>query len=61
MAGFVGQPVSAFAAHVTSKGNCPSMPQTGKLVGKAEPVAGWVSFLTIPSKKNSQTPAYVIK
>lgn len=57
MSGFVGQSVSAFAAHVTSKGNCPSMPKSGKV----EPVAGWVSFLTLPSKKNGQTSAFVIK
>jgi len=61
MSAFIGQPVSAFAAHVASKGNCPSMPKTGKLAGKPEPVAGWVTFLTVASKKNSQTPAFVIK
>lgn len=61
MSGFVGQPVSAFVAHVTSKGNCPSMPKTGKLASKPEPVTGWVSFLTLASKKNGGTPAFVIK
>ena len=59
MAGFIGKPVSAFVAHATA--NPPSMPKTGKLAGKAEPVAGWVSFLTKPSGKNGQTPAYIIK
>ena len=47
MAGFIGKPVSAFVAHVTAKGNCPSMPTSGKNTGKPEPVAGWVSFLKI--------------
>jgi len=61
MSGFVGKPVSAFAAHVAAKGNCPSMPKSGKLAGKPEPVAGWVTFLTVPSPKNGQTPAFVIK
>jgi len=59
MQGFVGKPVSAFVAHVTA--NPPSMPAKGKLAGKPEPVAGWVSFLTQPSTKNGQTPAYIIK
>ena len=61
MAGFTGQPVSAFVKHVTAKGNCPSMPTKGKLAGKPEPVAGWVSFLTLPSTKNGQTPAFIVK
>lgn len=59
MQGFVGKPVSAFVAHVTT--NTPTMPAKGKLAGKPEPVAGWVSFLTQPSTKNGQTPAYIIK
>ena len=59
MQGFIGKPVSAFVAHVAT--NPPSMPKTGKLAGKAEPVAGWVSFLTKPGQKNGGTPAYIIK
>jgi len=59
MAGFVGKPVSDFVAHATK--TPPSMPTKGKFVGKPEPVAGWVSFLTLPSSKNGQTPAFVIK
>ena len=59
MAQFVGKPVAAFTAHVTA--NPPSMPTKGKLAGKPEPVAGWVSFLTQPSSKNAQTPAYIVK
>ena len=59
MQGFIGKPVSAFVAHV--KASPPSMPSTGKLAGKPEPVAGWVSFLTKPSVKNGGTPAYIIK
>jgi len=61
MAGFIGKPVSAFVAHVTQPGNVPSMPAKGKLAGKPEPVAGWVSFLTLPSTKNGQTPAFILK
>lgn len=59
MAGFIGKPVAAFVAHATA--NPPSMPNKGKLANKPEPVAGWVSFLTQPSTKNGQTPAYIIK
>jgi hypothetical protein len=59
MASFVGKPVAAFAAHVTA--NAPSMPTKGKLAGKPEPVAGWVSFLTQASTKNGQTPAFILK
>lgn len=57
---FVGKPVTAFVAHIKATGN-PTMPAKGKLAGKPEPVAGWVSFLTQPSTKNGQTPAYIIK
>lgn len=56
---FVGKPVAAFVASATAKP--PSMPKAGKLAGKPEPVAGWVSFLTKASAKNGQTPAYIIK
>lgn len=56
---FIGKPVAAFVSHATA--NTPTMPKTGKLAGKPEPVAGWVSFLTKPSGKNAQTPAYIIK
>jgi len=59
MHGFVGQPVSAFVAHVTA--NPPSMPTKGKLAGKPEPVAGWVTFLTQASGKNGNTPAFIVK
>jgi hypothetical protein len=59
MAGFVGKPVSAFVTHATA--NPPSMPTKGKLAGKPEPVAGWVTFLTVASGKNGQTPAYIVK
>ncbi len=37
------------------------MPTKGKLAGKPEPVAGWVSFLTQASTKNGQTPAFILK
>ena len=60
MAPFVGKPVTAFTASIAANGH-PTMPKTGKLQGKPEPVAGWVSFLTSPSGKNQQTPAYIIK
>lgn len=60
MAGFVGKPVTAFTAHVAKAGH-PTLPTSGKSTGKAEPVAGWVSFLTKPSVKNGGTPAYIIK
>lgn len=59
MAGFVGRPVADFVAHVTE--NAPSMPTKGKLAGKPEPVQGWVTFLTVASSKNGNTPAYLIK
>ena len=57
---FVGKPVAAFVAAIAANGH-PTMPKTGKLANKPEPVAGWVSFLTKPSAKNGQTPAYIIK
>ena len=60
MAPFIGQPVTAFTAHIAKAGH-PTLPQSGKSTGKAEPVAGWVSFLTKPSGKNQQTPCYIIK
>lgn len=40
--GFNGKPVAAFAKAVAA--NPPSTPQRGKLAGKPEPVAGWVSW-----------------
>lgn len=44
MGEFVGQPLSAFVASVEA--DIPSVPGKGKLKGKAEPVTGWVAFLT---------------
>ncbi len=44
MGTFVGQPLSAFIASVEA--DVPSVPGKGKLKGKAEPVSGWVAFLT---------------
>ena len=39
-----GKPLAAFVASVAA--NPPSTPQRGKLKGKPEPVAGWVSWFT---------------
>jgi len=39
-----GQSVAAFTAACIA--NPPSMPQKGKLAGKVEPTAGWVSWFT---------------
>lgn len=42
--GYNGKTVAAFTKHCMA--NPPSTPARGKLAGKAEPTAGWVSWFT---------------
>lgn len=44
MGDFVGKPLADFVASCAA--NPPSVPSKGKLAGTAEPVKGWVSWLT---------------